>query len=426
MRIFAFLIYLTLFAGLGQLRAQNPENLSRSFSENIRTPRLYPVFNDQPNPMAPPVIRLGGQETLRLDFDDLGDEEYVDYRVKITHCDAIWKKSDLFPRNYLRDYNDFMVEEYEFSANTETEYTRYTFDLPPVTRSGNYLVTVFDEDNKAVLQERFMVYEPMVNVQTDFMDANMVSNRRKRHRLVTQISHQALEIRDPNNNIFVVLRQNRSWATAKYGLTPTRVNESARTVLYDPFNESNEFGAGSEYRFVDLRAVTFLGQNVLSMEKRTTGYHAVVAFDKPRGHESYSQIDDLNGLFAIGSNDTKQGLVDPDYITATFSLITPKLAKGKKIYLAGMFSDNAPDSRFLMKYDTGLGGYTASAKLKQGFYNYRYLVVDAQGKINNSVEGDHFEAENEYETFVYLRDVQQRADRLIGYKRTNFSRIPSR
>ncbi|MDE6335794.1 MAG: hypothetical protein K2L34_04410, partial [Muribaculaceae bacterium] len=68
--------------------------------------------------------------------------------------------------------------------------------------------------------------------------------------------------------------------------------------------------------------------------------------------------------------------------------------------------------------------YTTQIPLKQGSYNYQYVVVDkkysesAPESIPNAnagiVEGDYYETENEYLVKVYYRPPGARADRLIG------------
>jgi len=69
-----------------------------------------------------------------------------------------------------------------------------------------------------------------------------------------------------------------------------------------------------------------------------------------------------------------------------------------------------------MQYDSAQGLYTSKILLKQGWYDYQYLVKSPQVPATY-FEGSHFETENFYEIFVYNRPFQPRADLLIGYIR---------
>ncbi|MFT5984193.1 MAG: hypothetical protein ACI9RM_002655, partial [Ulvibacter sp.] len=52
---------------------------------------------------------------------------------------------------------------------------------------------------------------------------------------------------------------------------------------------------------------------------------------------------------------------------------------------------------------------------KQGFYNYKYVLVDRDGSIDNgALSGNFWQTENEYTVIVYYRDIGARFDRIIG------------
>ncbi len=74
------------------------------------------------------------------------------------------------------------------------------------------------------------------------------------------------------------------------------------------------------------------------------------------------------------------------------------------------------DDENLMRYDSTQQGYTARMLLKQGWYDYEY-VLKAPNAPTYFFEGSRFETENEYEILVYYKPFQPRADMLIGYAR---------
>jgi hypothetical protein len=67
-----------------------------------------------------------------------------------------------------------------------------------------------------------------------------------------------------------------------------------------------------------------------------------------------------------------------------------------------------------MKYNAGRKGYFKSTMLKEGFYDYQYLVK-SEIHSTNYLEGDHFETENEYEILIYYYSFELNTDLLIGY-----------
>jgi hypothetical protein len=65
-----------------------------------------------------------------------------------------------------------------------------------------------------------------------------------------------------------------------------------------------------------------------------------------------------------------------------------------------------------MEYNQASRCYEAAIMLKQGFYNYQYILEDGSTR---KTMGDFWQTENEYQTFVYFRDQGGRYDRLVGY-----------
>jgi hypothetical protein len=75
------------------------------------------------------------------------------------------------------------------------------------------------------------------------------------------------------------------------------------------------------------------------------------------------------------------------------------------------------DEKSLMGYDNSQGMYYGKLYLKQGFYDYAYVVVP-DGKEKGDItyfEGDHWQTANNYSVMVYYRERVPEYDRLIGY-----------
>ena len=72
-----------------------------------------------------------------------------------------------------------------------------------------------------------------------------------------------------------------------------------------------------------------------------------------------------------------------------------------------------------MRYNAENEKYEQSLLLKQGYYNYQYVVKSPYEKgIDESlIEGTHFETNNDYSIYVYYHSSLEDRDMLIGIKR---------
>jgi hypothetical protein len=72
-----------------------------------------------------------------------------------------------------------------------------------------------------------------------------------------------------------------------------------------------------------------------------------------------------------------------------------------------------------MEFNNRNNKLEAFIKLKQGFYNYKYVIkhdLDIKTKFNNGEVGGNFdETENSYSILVYYRDFGERYDRVVGF-----------
>jgi hypothetical protein len=86
------------------------------------------------------------------------------------------------------------------------------------------------------------------------------------------------------------------------------------------------------------------------------------------------------------------------------------------VHVFGELTDWAIDERSEMTYDFDRKCYAQTLFLKQGFYDYQYVLYD---KISQTVditrfEGNHQETLSEYTIYVYYRGNSDYHDRLIG------------
>jgi hypothetical protein len=227
------------------------------------------------------------------------------------------------------------------------------------------------------------------------------------------LSYGSIEIINPMESVHVVIRQNQRWDNARMNVQPSFVRESERQLEYRFIDQDNHFSAGNEFRFVDFRSLIYPGQNTGTMDRSVKPYHLTVQPDKSREFGAYAQYKDMNGSYMIENLDNREASISANYVNVTFLLNTSQQISGD-VYVAGAFNNWNREKENRMKFSPDQGAYQATVLLKQGRYDYQFLVDDKQLSLNY-FEGDHFETENVYEVMVYYKPFRPNADLLVGY-----------
>lgn len=388
----------------------------RVFSEQIQTVRLF-----QPDEqLYDAVIPITQNIPVLLTFDwlELGDvpEVYEELNARIIHCNADWRKSNLYSMDYLYDFNEFPITNEELSYNTKVPFAHYRWALPRVKMPGNYAIVVYEgnDEDQLLFTKRFMVYDPLVNIGAKLLRSSGVSERDTHHQLEFLVDYQNLDVPNPYDDVFVVIRQNQQWFNSISGLKPTFVREDVKELEYRQFDLENNFWAANEFRFFDLRTTAALGQNVAEIVEDQFPMEAFLLPDRSRATEVYGQYNDLNGGFIIDNLERPGGELNSDYLLTHFFLDVEQKLAGD-IYVIGAFNNRVLNEKVRMEYDSLQKGYKLDVLLKQGFYNYLYYVDGHSGTNPYQYDGSYFEAENLYEIFVYARPPGSRADMLVGY-----------
>ncbi|MCU0400315.1 MAG: DUF5103 domain-containing protein [Algoriphagus sp.] len=388
----------------------------RIFVDHIQSVRLFPQGPNVDSQLDAPVVSLSDARQLVLVFDDLAYDPEM-YTAKLVHCDADWKKSALRDNDFSMAFNEFNVQDYAYSVNTRIPYIHYSFSLPRVTKSGNYVLKVYKnrDDNDVVLTRRFMVYEEAAVVGASIVPPNQTEDRRELQQINTVVNYSNLDAVDPTTQFKVVIRQNRRWDNAKFLSKPTFLNQSSKIMRFEPFEGESTFKAGNEFRFIDLRFIRATGVNVGSVKVEETIILAEALLDNPRPGGAYSQYLDLNGQYLVLTNDRPGGNpeVESEYLYTTFFL---KADPGQSIRMLGALTGwgKIPESK--MVFDPKSKVYTTSLLLKQGWYDYQFAEeVSVENFESALFEGSHFQTENEYEVLVYYRALGSRYDQLVGY-----------
>jgi hypothetical protein len=91
------------------------------------------------------------------------------------------------------------------------------------------------------------------------------------------------------------------------------------------------------------------------------------------------------------------------------------------LYLSGALTGYQLTNDYKMLYDAETKMYRQILKLKQGYYNYRYVCVnDELTYIDCDFSaGNYYETENDYIIIVYNASVADDYDRVIGFSIRN-------
>lgn len=397
--------------------ASNPKTMrftDYTYEPQIKTVVIRPGVSDPQTYLEPAVTRLGDWNLL-LEFDDLRDQR-ENYYVRIIHCNYDWTRSNLMDLDFLTDFNEFAINDFEFSVDTHIPYVHYWMTLPPVKLPGNYIAVVYrgTDKNDIVLTRRFMVFDTRVSFESEHNLVGAGATASLNQQLNFTVNYKNLEVINPLESVKVSIRQNRRWDNMATDLKPSFVREIEKQLEYRFFESEKMFKGGNEFRFFDVRSLNNPGRNVASVNRSVKPYEVYIERDKSRQHEVYSQLPDFNGGFIPDNLDYP----DPaftNYANVNFTLAAPQPYPGQ-MYVTGAFNYWNQNDQNRMAYDSAKKEYRARILLKQGWYDYQY-ILQSKDLPPYLVEGSHFQTENRYEVLVYYRPFQPQADLLIGYLR---------
>lgn len=405
-------IYLLLSVVVAQANMTD-ETATAIFSPNVRSLTI----NIDGDRLAPPILTLGGSDQLIIGFDMMGDErEYL--RYSIGHCNSDWSRGELVDSEVFDGFNYADIEEYAFSRATSIHYVHYTISLPnsdfQFRISGNYLLRVYyeDEPDETLFQVRFMVQEDVVSVGGTITSRTDIDYNDQHQQLSLEINTSNAVIRDVNNDLRIVVTQNGRLDNSVVVSHPTRLMASRLIYEHIP---SLIFPAGNEYRRMETVNNLYPGMGEDHIEYHAPWYHHILGLDKIRAYREYQYDSTQHGRYFIREYNSEDSEIEADYILVLFSLDMSQIPDAD-VYLDGDFVLRRFDETSRMDYNPSTGRYEKLLPLKQGAYNYQYLVVENGSKVGSTaqVEGNHYQTVNEYMVYVYYRAPGERYDRLLG------------
>ncbi len=366
-----------------------------------------------------PVLELGSSQRLVFKFDELSRDP-KSFNYTLVHCDADWNPSRLVTSEYIDGFQENPINDYAFSLNTTIPFINYQLMLPndnvKILLSGNYLLKIWDGTNKEspVLIRPFYVTEKMVTITCEVQNATYEGYNGSSQQLSFAVNYSKLTVTDPLNEIKTVVMQNSRRDNLLSKIKPTFIRQNQ--LVYE--DKINLFKGGNEFRNFDAKNLQTNGMGVYSIEYRDPYYHLFLEKDLSTRNEIYRTRNDLNGSFLVKNDRASDSDLESDYIYIHFFLAPPDLVTNDQIYVFGALSDwqCTPANRMVYNPETKL--YESTILLKQGFYDYQYVIYnkDSQTIDASFLEGSHLETENNYRVFVYYRGFSSRYDRLIGYQ----------
>lgn len=358
------------------------------------------IFNPQTNDNTP-VIRIGGSESLFFIFDDM-NAGYKRYQYSIEHRNADWSESNIFQSEFLVGVNSDYVRTHKNSFNTYQKYTNYQIQFPNeqmnIKLAGNYLLKVYlDNDSKPIFTQCFSVYQPITDVGVMISRYNNPTEKELNQRLQIQVTSGTQNLIEAPDGAKLFLMKNNNWNEGYFVNRPTFSRNNQLT-----YNDINMlFAGGAEYNWFDNKNLEVASLTTESTFRKDSVYHTVLRADFPKYNLPYDDFPDINGNFFIRNNrygNEYAANSEADYAWVYFALENFEDQQGLyEPYVVGAFNkwQIDEDSKLLKDEKTGL--WVTELFLKQGYYNYQYVVKNTKtGKIDpNYVSGSFWQAENQ-------------------------------
>jgi len=370
-----------------------------------------------------PILDIQSNNQLQLSFDDLSDE-IKDYSYKIIHCNADWTASDLSENEFLNGFFENQIRSPRPSFNTFVNFYHYKLLLPnndvQFKVSGNYVVKVYEDydEQNLVLTRRFSISENRLEILASSKRAILSKYRSTHQQVDFRVLTQDLIINDPYSDIKIAVVQNNIWQLAKTDLKPQFVRDGA--LIYEDV-EDNSYMGYNEFRVFDMKSLKYTQEHIAKIFYEDDTYYVRLMDDDNKRFKVYLNEIDINGAYIVRNRDYDDFEVDADFAQVYFVLPMEEPVTDGDLYVFGELTDWQTSERNKMVYSYEKKAYQLMLELKQGYYNYEYVFANKEKEIFDPqfIEGSHYETENNYLIYVYLRGFGDEYDRLVGFKIIN-------
>ena len=370
-------------------------------------------FTGQADLTGTPVIRLNNQ--LKLTFDDIR-ARVADFYYTIEHYNYDWTPSKLAKNEYIEGFDNIRIFDFKNSLTTLQPYTHYELRLPNKnTRrlkvTGNYMLKIFNSDRQLVFSRKFMVFKNLVNVKTQVRRSRDLKEIGQKQLLQYRVGRDGFIFKNPEQTVNTVIVQNNDYKSAIYGIKPQFTSGNELVFNYP---KKTSFYGGNEYLFFDNRDIRVALMNIQRVELFEL-YHTYLRTNRVRENREYVYNPDINGSFRINTTQGEDVDRESEYAVVHFSLDCRKDLNGGELHVYGRFNNYSLTDETNLEYNKKNGLFETQILLKQGFYNYKYVYLSAEGEFNDHFISGSFDiTENDYTILVYYRDIGARFDSLIG------------
>ncbi|MCB0477488.1 MAG: DUF5103 domain-containing protein [Crocinitomicaceae bacterium] len=381
-------------------------------SDAIRTIK----FCKKGNELSHPILNFGKNDFLDLKFDLVGID-YGDLAYEIILCDKDWIPTRMDKYEYINGFETVYIRDFQYSINTYVNYRNYKTQIPTddfsFKMSGNYIVRVFPEEDPTttLFQRRFIVAESLINVDAKIVQPQVVMDQKYKQQVEFNIKYPST-ISDPLTNLYVTIRQNRNWKTAKTNLQADYVRD--QKLFFNDYTQF-VFDGNNEFRQIDLKFNRGGNLEIAKIVKEEGQYQVYIKENKPKPYNNYVFKEELNGKYTIKNDEATDNDIESDYFKVHFELISGYFMEGD-VYVFGELTNWELSDEFKMEYDPGKQKYFLDKDVKQGMVNYCFAIKDKKSAIVNieKIEGNHFATENDYDIILYYRDISNENDRVLG------------
>lgn len=391
-----------------------------TFAQSYDSAEINPPYNIksvafyQRDSVAVPFFRLG--DSFEIQFDDLYGNE-ADYYYTITQYNYDWTPTSLAKLEYLEGMDNQRIITYNNSFNTLQLYSHYWQTFPNrfnrITKSGNYMLRIFNDEQEIIFSRKFILYEDIVAVPTIVRKSRDLNTIQQKQNLDFTINLGETIYQNPKQNVKVSIFQNGKWSNSKHNILPqyTIGNE-----LVYRYNEETQFWGGNEFLNFENSLIRAPSNTVLKYTSGGDIYNTYLYINTERKNSVYTYFPDINGRFLTLNRNAQNSALEADYTWVYFALDAKTIESNTDVYIGGIFNNYAKIDEFKMDYNKESKLFEKALLLKQGFLNFEYIINDKNGKIDekNAVDGNFFETENQYTILVYYRGNNERYDRVIG------------
>ncbi len=350
-------------------------------------------------------------DVINISFDILGKKK-VDYYYTITHCDYEWNSSDISKFEYIEGYDDIRIDNYFFSQNTYQSYTNFNFQIPnrslKIKLDGNYIIRVFDQNYNQIFERKIVlkdnVYNGIINItrSKEIVDLPISQN------LQVVFTNLDNVIFNSSSEYKLSIVRNNNLKSNKIFSKPRL--QTGSKLIYDNI----KFDGGSEYLYFDSKNILLTSSEIKQVDFKKI-YNTTLFTDFQES--IYTLQPDLDGAYILNA-DCYEKNICADYSNVIFSLRTNKNYEND-IFIIGEFNNNEISEQYKMKKENK-NYYTKDLVLKQGLYNYKYVVKTKNGFKDLS---NFWQTENNYKAILYEKKITDRYYKIIGFGENNSNKI---